>query len=255
MAEKIQIDAGHNQSITAFYSKPAERSTTRLDQTLVIMSHGFPGHKEAHHNIFGDIESILAERRYHTLRFDYRGCGESDGREEDFTLAAACEDFQAVLYWAKSKGYQRFIFAGEGIGGALAIMNMGPDVRALVLLWPVFDLRGYAKSGLGLDKVSEQDKGRGYVESRQRRVGLALCSELMKIDIRNALKEVYAPTVIFHGAQDSAIPAAQLDIARRTIPAKRIEITTFHDGKAGLEQQNHRKALLFQTRQFIEKYI
>ena len=255
MAEKIQIDAGQDQSITALHSAPEESLTSRIDQTLVIMSHGFPGHKAYQDDLYGAVEFLLADRGYHTLRFDYRGCGESDGREENFTIGSACEDFQAVLYWAKSKGYKRFIYLGEGLGATLAIMNMDLDVRALIMFWPVFDLKSYAGRGLNVKEISDQEQKQGYVDNNNRRIGLNLINELKKIDIMYALKEVFVPTVIFHGARDALVPISQLDIGRRYIPAKRIEITTFHDGVHGMAQENHRKAMMYQILQFVEKYI
>lgn len=219
------------------------------------MSHGFPGNKESHNNIYGTIERALTQRGYHTLRFDYRGCGESDGREENFTLGSACEDFQAVLYWAKAKGYKRFIYMGEGIGASLAIMNIDLDVRGCILFWPVLDLGSHAKAAWKLSAPSEEDIKRGFMQHNDYRIGLNLYKELGKIDIIYALKEMFMPTVIFHGTKDSVVPITSLDLARRYIPAKRIEITAFHDGEHGLDKENHRKTIMFQILQFVEKYI
>ncbi len=254
-AQKIQIDAGHNQSITALLYVPEDRSTTRVDQTLVLMCHSFPGHKSYHNDIFGDVEFLLGGRGYHTLRFDLRGCGESDGKEEHFTIGGANEDFQAVLYWAKTKGYKHFIFVGEGLGATLSVMNMDLDVRALILCWPVMDLDLYRKAALQISHVSEDELKQGFVSKNDRRIGVNFLKELKKIDIEYALKEVFVPTLILHGARDKNILIEQLDIARRFIPAKRIEITSFHDGEHGLTQSNHRKSMMFQIQQFVEKYV
>lgn len=255
MADKIQIDAGNDQSITALHSKPKEESTNRLRKTLIIMSHGFPGNKSQNKDIFGDIESILLDRGYHSVRFDYRGCGESDGKEEDFTIGSACEDFQTILYWAKTKHYKRFIYIGEGLGGTLSIMNLGLDVVALSLFWPVLDTDLYRKSYFQIDKVSKDEMKRGYVEHNKNRIGVAFLKELKTTDISYALHDVRTPTLIMHGARDKNIPINQLDLARSQMNAKRIEITSFHDGGSGLPEQNHRKSIMFQLQQFIEKYI
>lgn len=255
MAEKIQIDAGQDQSITALHGIPNEKLTTRIDQTLVLMSHGFPGNKEGHSNLYGTVERALTQRGYHTLRFDYRGCGESDGREENFTLGAACEDYQAVIYWAKARGYTRFVYIGEGLGATLAIMNIDLDVCGCILFWPVLDLAGHAKGGFKITAPDETDTKRGFMLSNDSRIGLNLYKELGKIDIIYALKEMFMPTVVFHGSKDSIVSIASLDIARRYIPAKRVEITAFHDGKHGLDKENHRKTIMFQILQFVEKYV
>lgn len=255
MAEKIQIDAGHDQSITALYNTPKESSIAWMAETLVLMIHGFPGHKSYHDDVFGTVDFVLGSRGYHTLRFDFRGCGESDGRAEDFTLAGANEDFQAVLYWARSKGYKRFIYIGEGIGATLAVLNMDLDVRVLVMCWPVLDPESFSKLGLGVGQVQEEDRQLGYITRNDHRIGIHFLKELEHLDLEYALKEVFAPTLILHGARDALVPVEQLDLARRFIPAKRIEITTFHDGQQGLLPLNHRKSMMFQIQQFVEKYV
>lgn len=254
-SEKIQIDAGNDQSITAIHSVPKEESIDRLKKTLIIMSHGFPGHKSYHDDVYGSVEFLLSDRGYHTIRYDYRGCGESDGREENFTIGSACEDFQTILYWAKTKGYKRFLYIGEGLGGALSIMNIDLDVIALVLFWPVLDLDSYRKNALNISHIKDEELKNGYVEQNKKRIGVSFIKELKKIDITYAIQDVRMPTLIMHGVQDKDIPIEQLDLARSQMNSKRIEITSFQDGEHGLSGANHRKSMMFQLQQFVEKYI
>ena len=71
------------------------------EKTLVIMSHNFPGgHKRGHNDLFGDIEEKLAQAGFHTLRYDFRGCGDSEGESVEFDLNSANIDFQSILKWA-----------------------------------------------------------------------------------------------------------------------------------------------------------
>lgn len=255
MAEKIKIDAGSDQSITALHQIPPDQYASRLDETLIIMAHGFPGDKDHMNALYGDLEFLMGSKGYHTLRFDFRGCGESDGGSQNFTLGAACEDFQAVLYWARAKGYKRFLYIGDGIGATIAIMNVDIDVKALLLLWPVLDLDLYCKHSLDIQSISDAEVARGFVDKNGLKISVGFLRELNKIDILYALKEIFVPTMLIHGAQDKVIPVQQLDLARRYIPAKRIEITIFQDGEHGLLKNNHRQAMMFQIQQFMDKYI
>lgn len=256
MAEKIEIDAGEGQYIKGVYRCPNELLTPEIDETLVIMSHGFPGNRTGYNDLFGDIEFLLADKGFHTLRFDYRGCGESNGRDLDYTIGGACEDFQNVLYWAKSRGYKRFSYIGEGLGATLAVMNHDLDVVCGVALWPAFNLQEYKQHAIGLEgDPSDEQKSQGFVDVDGIRAGLSLLDELEKIDITYALREVRVPYLIMHGVRDDKIPVACLDLARAHMRSKRIEITTFHDGSHGLTQMNHRKTMFYHIQQFIEKYI
>ncbi|MFN3699948.1 MAG: alpha/beta hydrolase [Alphaproteobacteria bacterium] len=255
-AEKIQIDAGGDQSITAHYAVPTELYTSRLDETLIIMLQSFPSTPLQHDKLYLTIEFLMVDKGYHTLRFDYRGCGESDGKPQDFSIGSACEDFQTIMHWAKSKGYKRFFFVGEGLGATIALMNMDINVKGLILLWPALDLNLFRKAALNIDTCTEDETQKGYITLDDGQIiGVSLIHDLKKIDIAYALKQVFVPTIILHGARDKKIPIEQLDLARQYLLAKRVEITTFHDGEHGLTKENHRQSMLFQIQQFINRYI
>lgn len=52
----------------------------------VVLFHGFTGNKIEPHRFFWKISKRLEENGIASLRFDYRGCGESEGEFSDFTI-------------------------------------------------------------------------------------------------------------------------------------------------------------------------
>ena len=251
MAKKIKI----SDHIIGLHRKPIELSSRTVDETLVIMSHGFPGHKSAHNDMFGDVEFLIADKGFHSLRFDYRGCGESAGTAEHFTMKSASEDFQTVLFWAREHGYKRFVYIGEGLGATLAIQNHDLDVICRVMLWPALDLQEYRHCALKITEVSEDELAKGYVEYDRHRYGIDFLKELKKDALITPMRDLHSPVLIMHGAEDDKIPVGCLDLARAHMHSKRIEITTFHDGGHGLKKLNHRKSMFYHMQQFLEKYI
>lgn len=251
MSQKVNI----TEQIKGLYRAPIVRMTDHADKTLVIMSHGFPGSMKAHNDLFGDVELLIAEKGYHALRFDYRGCGKSGGREQDFTIKSAAEDFQNVKLWAKGEGYTRFVYFGEGLGASIAVMNHDLDLACYVMLWPALNIEQYKEGFFGMISLSEEDKARGYVESGKSRLGLPFLEELDKFDLTPFLRDVHVPAMILHGVQDKKIPMECLDLARAHMRSKRLEITGFQDGGHGLTKLNHRKAMFYHIQQFLEKYI
>ncbi len=256
MTNKIEIPTDENKTLSAVHGVPEGSSGAGDQNLLIIMSHGFPGHKSGNSDIFGDLEYILVDKGHHTLRFDYRGCGESDGRQQDFTLSAASEDFKSVTDWAKEKGYDEFVFIGEGLGATICIMNSDLNVKMMALFWPVLDMKAYGKNAFNISEESKEKATRtAYLESGSDKVGVDLMQELRTNDLSYALKEVFMPVLLVHGAQDEVLPMDQLDIARKNMRSKRIEITTFHDGTHGLPKLNHRKMIFYHTAQFLGKYV
>jgi len=256
MRDSILIDSGSGQKISAVFKQPEDAAalTAEDDKTLVLMLHDFPGHKSGNNELFADLEYRLGQRGHHTLRFDFRGCGESDGHQENFTLGSACEDVQAVKYWAKQRGYTSFAFLAEGLGATVATMNIDRTVRMLMLFWPVLDLKQYGHTVFQAKQAQEQNPNSRYIEIDGQKISTHLINEMFKIDLHYVLKEMAMPIMVFHGVQDQKIPIEQLDLIRDHTPARRIEITSFQDGGEGLPKLNHRKAIFYQAQQFVEKY-
>ncbi|HBR68520.1 MAG TPA: hypothetical protein DEA55_03995 [Rhodospirillaceae bacterium] len=261
ITEKISIYASKNQALAALLSKPEKAAFVAAADgeegaarppTLAIMAHDFPGHKAGNNDIFADIELLLVEKGFHTLRFDFRGCGESDGARESFTMSGAMEDFQQVMHWGRDQGFRNYILIGEGLGASLAALNCDIDVKALVLLWPALDTKLYADNVFG--EPDQEARQKGYIEKNGCRASMGFLEELKKANLIKGLQDVRAPTLILHGAEDEILPIEQLDLARKHMRSDRIEITTFHDGGHGLRKLNHRKMVFYHITQFAEKY-
>ena len=67
-----------------------------------------------------------------SLRLDYAGCGESDGRFEDGTLASWCDDAALII---DKIGGERLVLIGSSMGGWLALLlarSLGNQVAGLI---------------------------------------------------------------------------------------------------------------------------
>ena len=254
MAENIQIRAGGGQYIQGLHAFPKERSYSNIDKLLVVMLHDFPGNKDGYEGLSRDLSVQIADKGYHTFRFDYRGCGESDGREEDFTLAGGSHDLQHVIRWAKSKGYERFILISEGLGAPVALQAVPDQTLCMIMMWPMIDLPLIAKQAFNADNIEQEWKKAGYMLINEHRVGMPFMKELKMTTLSGELKRLKKPLLIMHGSKDETSPISQLDLVRQHTNARRVEITSFHDGTYGLPQENHRKTMAYHIMQFIEKY-
>jgi hypothetical protein len=78
----------------------------------------------------------LAARGISALRFDYRGCGESTGAFEHFTMASWLEDSRFFYDWLRQKAPQLpVILSGIGLGGLLAGTMFNQGAGSAMLLW------------------------------------------------------------------------------------------------------------------------
>ncbi len=254
MLEKIQIPSRNSLQLSVLYNTPKEQQFYLHNDTLIIMIHGLGAHKSAHGDIFGDIESLLAESHYHTLRFDFSGCGQSDGEKGSLTLAQARDDLESIHFWAERKEYKDVVYIAEGLGAAIALSSSTlENVKAITLLWPLLDLAPYGKAIYKEAHSSHDIKEDGIINYKGIQLNTKLLHELSKLDMTPALKSATMPLQVMYGLQDEDISPDNIDLLRGAIGSKRVEITSFHDGTKRLPKLSHRKTLFHYLDEFIVK--
>jgi exosortase A-associated hydrolase 1 len=135
--EVLSFDC-EGERLLGIVSKPAVGSTVAAIGVVVIV--GGPQYRAGSHRQFVLMARALASAGFVTLRFDYRGMGDSTGALRDFEhvnldLAAALDAFQA-----HSPGVKKFVLWGlcDGASAALLYAGSGHDARleGLCLLNP-----------------------------------------------------------------------------------------------------------------------
>ncbi|SDQ16224.1 alpha/beta fold hydrolase [Pseudovibrio sp. Tun.PSC04-5.I4] len=137
----LTIPAG-NQNIVATLETPE-----KANPPIVVMLHGFTGYRDelsvsgTDEGVFSRIARQLAEAGFASLRIDFRGSGESDGKWEDTTFSGQISDAVTAIDWVKSQEE----FAGSKVGvigwsqGGLVASHAAaerPDLDAVVLMAP-----------------------------------------------------------------------------------------------------------------------
>jgi pimeloyl-ACP methyl ester carboxylesterase len=95
---------------------------------------------------FRQMALLLAEAGFHTLRFDFLGCGDSMGDAEAMDLGQWQADIATAMAALRSRaGLSRICLLGLRLGGTLATLVGAArlDVDGLVLWDPVVDGRAY----------------------------------------------------------------------------------------------------------------
>jgi fermentation-respiration switch protein FrsA (DUF1100 family) len=102
---------------------------------LVVLCHGFLSHKQG--SKYRRLAQVLAETGIASLRFDFRGCGESEGAFPESTVSRRWRDLKRVLALARSlRGFDgRLGLFGSSLGGYLALLEASGNttVRCLVV--------------------------------------------------------------------------------------------------------------------------
>ncbi|OLT06089.1 alpha/beta hydrolase [Pseudonocardia sp. CNS-004] len=200
------------------------RPDTRAGQAVVLVHGGGVTREEG--GFFGRLAAGLAHAGAASLRFDLRGHGDSEGRQEDLTLAGILGDIEAAATKvADATGAQDLAVVGASFAGGICAYYAAqhPDrLHRLVLLNPLLDYKKrfvedkpYWHEG----KINE-DAGRelltnGYLShSPTFKLGRALLNEVFYLQPHRVLGQITTPTLLVHGTQDTFIP---IDSSRRAV--------------------------------------
>ena len=151
------------------------RSTARGS---IITCHGLFSSKES--DKFQDLAEVFSKNQYAVLRFDFRGCGESEGRIEDTTISGRIEDLKAALTFVKKEISLNGLpvgLLGSSMGGyiSLHLAALDPSVKAVVAWATPFSFEGLrevieASNQTPLKETFYRDANRHHVSAALSRI-------------------------------------------------------------------------------------
>lgn len=130
-----------------------EGTTSLQNDSIAILMHGFKGDMGYdERKIIPTVAHALNEAGLPTLRFDFDGCGKSDGQFVDMTVLSELLDGMKVIDFVRQKIQpQQLYLVGHSQGGVVASMLAAyyrDAIDKLVLLAPAATLKDDALRGI-----------------------------------------------------------------------------------------------------------
>lgn len=123
----------------------------------MIICHGFGGNRDRGTTYM--VAKQLPNEGIATLRFDFNGHGQSDGKMKDMTVLNEVEDAKCVYQYAAGLPFvdrERIAMLGASQGGVVTSMAVGElgstKIKAAVLMCPAAVLRDDCIKGLLMGK-------------------------------------------------------------------------------------------------------
>jgi uncharacterized protein len=204
----------------------------------VVACHGLHASKDSDkYLLLGDA---LPSAGFALARFDFRGCGESSGREDETTVASRIEDVEAVL--ALLQGHPRldgrFGLLGSSLGGFVALFVAARRPGTPVVTW---------NAPASLTELANDDL------EENRNLGIPFALEFMKGDYALAPEGVSRHLCV-HGDADDVV---SLDHGARLHQqaAEPCDLLVIAGGDHRLTDAAHRMQAVEASREWFRRFL
>lgn len=247
MLEKIKIQG--NGILYALLQKPR----ANYQGPVVVLMHGFMANKKLE-----PLKSIARElevRGIASLRFDFDGHGESEGRFRDMTVLTELDDARVVIEYIRQAGcYNSIALVGHSQGGVVAGMlagELGDEIKALVQLAPAAVLKDDALQGVLMGKHYDPANPPETLNVFFHRVGKGYFLVAQSLPIYEQSSRYLGPVLLIHGTKDKIVPHSYSEKYDQVYANSELQL---------YEGENHllskcRKAIVKQTVDFILKNL
>ncbi len=207
-SRNVWIDGDHGR-LSAVIQTPDGQSS----YPLVVICHGFTANKN--HPMLVKLADYLEAAGIASIRFDFNGHGNSEGRFQDMTVPNEIEDVKHVIEYARDmRGVTSVSVAGHSQGGVVTSMVAGQlgseEIKSIALMAPAAVLRDDAIRGLlfgnqydsiNLAEYYDFDIGRGNL-----RLGKNYVVTAQTLPIYETAENYQGPVFIVHGLIDTVVP-------------------------------------------------
>jgi pimeloyl-ACP methyl ester carboxylesterase len=206
-------------------------------KAITIMCHGITSQKQEYLDMFSHLAERLYADSVGSIRFDFRGHGESSGTDMDFDVISQLVDLESVIHWLQNKcGLSELSinFVGASFGSAPGILYhyIHRTFQKISLFAPVISYyKTFVKptTDWGIENFNpnawDKAKEKGYLLlDGEFKVNIRLLEEFLFIEPVEQLKQLNIPIQIFHGTNDTLVPVCVVEKLSKEYPQMDIHI-------------------------------
>lgn len=191
-----------------------------------LLLHGFTGTKVETHRMFVKLSRQLAGHGIASLRFDFRGSGDSAGEFESLTLRTEVADtLEAIKFLVRHKSInsRRLALVGLSFGAAVASYVVGRErnrFKSLALWAPVAEGAGI------LDHLSTPEAvaslaQTGVADFWGNQVGVGFIRQFAEMKPLREVVKSKCPVLLVHGQGDETVPVEHCDMYERALRSQK----------------------------------
>ena len=210
MHEKPVTFKSHRQQIIGVLHLPKPKASR---VPAVVFFHGFRGQKNEHHRMFVKMARKLADVGIASLRFDFRGSGDSEGCFTDMTPCGEVDDAHKAVAYLRNRPEvdpRRIGIVAMSFGAAIASVALGDDpaIKAIVFWCPVAHPAALTEARVSA-LIKRQLRTNGWADMEGWAVGQAFVNEAVTLKPLESLARTEAPVLLIHGSADVDVPPTE----------------------------------------------
>lgn len=178
----------------------------------VILVHGFATGKDME-SIFGGLLKKLIVAGFLVYRFDFSGCGESDGDYSKTSLTKLKSDLGKMINFVKSQSkvdISRIGLLAQSTG-TVAVVALCPEVNCIVLTGSISHYKEVMKNifggGYNPNGISVRVKADGTVT----KIRSQFWRDVENYNLLELIKKIHCPVLFIHGAKDEKVPVSEME--------------------------------------------
>ncbi len=208
--QRISFKSKDGVTLRGILTTPGEKA-----KEAVIFAHGITGEKDEG-GLYAKLSRLFAGKGVESLRFDFRGHGESGGKPWTVTIKGELDDLAAAVDLVRARGYEKVAIIGFSFGGGITVLYAGRkprNVSCITLLCPVLDYRktflepetAEAAKWFSPEAIARA-KRTGRLDLAGFPLGHGLLKELSRYKPGQTLLKLEVPCLIIHGTDDNMVP-------------------------------------------------
>lgn len=171
----------------------------------VLMFHGFTGEHIVSTFKFPRLSRRLVEKGIATVRFDFRGSGDSEGEFCEMSPLTELRDAEEVYSFVRTRSWcsEKIGVVGYSLGGMVASLFAGrhSEITSLLLWSPVIMNQEF----FNREDYTFED-GEEYKDVLGLKLGSIFFEDGRSVDASNELRNYYGNLLIVHGSDDESVP-------------------------------------------------
>jgi len=215
----------------------------------IVLCHGFTGHKAEVHFLFTKCARNLAKSGFASLRFDFRGSGDSEGEFKDMSLEEEISDAIAAINFVKKQkniDKNKIGLLGLSMGGLVSahVVGLVKDIKSLVLLSAVARFKKLWEKKIA--KRFNNKFPQNGIDIGGLLVSKKFINAVYKLDSLNLsrIREYNNPLLIIHGDKDKTVPLQDAKIYYNTSNSLRKKLIIIKNGDHGFSNLKIEKKVI-----------